>query len=145
VGRADEHWRKSPHEEFQTRSAWSLYNAFTSAAKRCPPAEQLRAFELLRRIVAEEVRALAEEIPMPADWQLGGAPGGFGFGLAGVNSNRCRHAHRLSAGGVVFACTNGMVSGTTILNRRHTHNFDLRADVGAAIATWVLAQQESRN
>lgn len=46
--RVDEAWRQPPHPVFGARNAWSLYNAFTEAARERRPAVQLRALRGLR-------------------------------------------------------------------------------------------------
>ena len=46
----DRAWRRPPHEVFEARNAWSLYNAFTEVARERSPAVQLKAFRGLHRL-----------------------------------------------------------------------------------------------
>jgi len=46
----DNAWRRPPHGVFLPRNAWSLYNAFTEAARERRPSVQLRALRGLRAL-----------------------------------------------------------------------------------------------
>lgn len=48
------HWINPPHEEFEARTAWSLYNAFTEKAKDLPPPGQMRLLSGLRSVFDTE-------------------------------------------------------------------------------------------
>jgi hypothetical protein len=61
------------------------------------------------------------------------APPGMGFALAFSASNNQREAVRLFAGGSVFVCSNGMITGERILRRKHTVHLDLASEVNYAI------------
>jgi hypothetical protein len=48
--KVDHAWRCPPHDVFRPRTAWSLYNAFTEAARERKPAAQLKALRGLREL-----------------------------------------------------------------------------------------------
>lgn len=50
----DKLWRNPPHAEFEPRTAWSLYNAFTETAKEISPPRQLRLLSGLRPLFERE-------------------------------------------------------------------------------------------
>ena len=45
-------YTEPPHAEFEQRTAWSLYNAFTETAKTMSPVNQFRLLEVLGTLVA---------------------------------------------------------------------------------------------
>jgi hypothetical protein len=49
----DHAWRRPPHLDFEPRTAWSLYNAFTEVARERPPEVQLKALRGLRTLFDE--------------------------------------------------------------------------------------------
>lgn len=48
-------WDKPPHEEFQPRTAWSLFNAFTELGKTRAPRQQMGESLRLTRLFREEL------------------------------------------------------------------------------------------
>ncbi len=52
MGQVDAAWLRPPHPEFEARSAWSLYNAFTEVARGRSPAVQLTALRGLKALFA---------------------------------------------------------------------------------------------
>lgn len=50
----EKNWMSPPHEEFQPRTAWSLYNAFTETAKILTPPRQLKLLTGLRKMFDTE-------------------------------------------------------------------------------------------
>lgn len=60
LGRVESEWREPRHRAFRRRDAWSLYNAFTSAAKDRRAAGQLATLRRLSRLFeARTLRRLA--------------------------------------------------------------------------------------
>ena len=46
----DRAWHRPPHADFEPRTAWSLYNAFTEVARDRSPEVQLKALRGLRTL-----------------------------------------------------------------------------------------------
>lgn len=69
-------------------------------------------------------------------------PAGVRLALGFVNNNARRRALRLTVGASVLCCTNGVCSGSIILNRAHDHSFDLADEVEAAVDRYALAALE---
>lgn len=49
----DESWRKPPHPEFEDRTLWSLYNAYTEVAKEMKTTPQVTLMKGLRPLMSE--------------------------------------------------------------------------------------------
>jgi len=59
----DRAWRRPPHQDFEPRTAWSLYNAFTEVARDRSPEVQLKALRGLRAVFepAELLRVMSSQ------------------------------------------------------------------------------------
>mgnify|MGYP001576611434 CR=1 FL=1 len=53
VGKVEALWRTPPHPEFKDRNAWSMFNAFTEAAKEYPPYRQIEVIRAARELVLD--------------------------------------------------------------------------------------------
>jgi len=51
LGLVEQGFRNPSHEEFQDRTAWSLYNSFNEVTKRVDPGRQLRSLDRFRQLV----------------------------------------------------------------------------------------------
>ena len=51
LGLVESNYRSPTHEEFQGRTAWSLYNSFNEVTKRVDPGRQLRSLDRFRQLV----------------------------------------------------------------------------------------------
>ena len=49
------YWQKPPHDEFEPRTNWSLYNAFTETAKVLTPPRQLKLLTGIKKVFSPEL------------------------------------------------------------------------------------------
>lgn len=68
----------------------------------------------------------------------GRVPKGMRFALGFLNSNARRKALQLTVGASVLCCTNGICSGSIILNRVHDHTVDLVEEVEGAVDRYAM-------
>ena len=62
-------WKDAPHAEFEPRTMWSLYNAFTEALKKGQPADMMTryigAHDFFRELITEEgINPFQQHLPM---------------------------------------------------------------------------------
>jgi len=67
---------------------------------------------------------------------------GMGLSLGFLNSNARRKALQITIGASVACCTNGMCTGTILLNRLHDHTVDLPEEIRGALDRYTVAAGE---
>jgi len=55
LGKVEKAWRTPPHPEFEERTGWSLYNAFTEVAKAFSMRKEMIACDQARRLILGEM------------------------------------------------------------------------------------------
>ena len=66
---------------------------------------------------------------------------GMRLGLGILHSNARRKALRITVGASITCCTNGLCTGTILLNRVHDHTVDLPEELERAINEYTVAAQ----